>query len=196
MWQSDVAAKEGCGRRLCQPPCGRVRQRDRYYKRPLGRLRQQAERREDRGYDPGKPPSSSSAIPYTAYGSTRNAWSTSATAPIDRVPDLSARTGASSPSRSTSSDPRHRLGLRSGVLARPGTAVSIYHDRRHERRGCAVVDHPRSDAFAPSAGLGGRPASSRRSTTSRSTARANFHRRGLIPASGKIQKFRRLDLQN
>ena len=37
------------GRRLCQPPRGRVRQRDRRLQAPLGRLRQEAERREDAG---------------------------------------------------------------------------------------------------------------------------------------------------
>ena len=89
------------GRRLRQPPCGRVRFRDRRLQAPLGRLRQAAERREDAAIRSGQAcRRSSSATRCTASASTRTGSSTPATAPTIAC-RFSARTGPSFPNTST-----------------------------------------------------------------------------------------------
>ena len=93
--------------------------RDRRLQAPLGRLRQQAERRQDAAVRSGQGRRrSSSAIRCTACASTRTAWSTSATAPTT-ASRSSARTARSSSEHVLrDGDARHRLGLRPRVLAR------------------------------------------------------------------------------
>ena len=182
-------------RRLHQSPRRGVRFGDRRLQAPLGRLRQQAERRQDAALRSGQAGRrSSSAIRCTACASPRTAWSMSATAPTTACRS-SARTAPSCPSISSrTQDAAQRLGLRDRVLARHGAEVHL-HDRRHERRGAHRRSRHQRDARRASAGSAARPASSRRCTTSRSTAQGNIYT-AEVKTGQRVQRFRRMDAQD